>query len=71
MPPAQEPSASEPDAEPEVEGDYVLNTNSRKVHDPACPGVDDIAPANRKEFEGTLDEAERLGYEPCGQCLAA
>ncbi len=68
---AQEPSASDADAEPEVEGDYVLNTNSRKVHDPACPGVDDIAPANRKEFEGTLDEAERLGYEPCGQCLAA
>ena len=57
---AQEPSASDADAEPEVEGDYVLNTNSRKVHDPACPGVDDIA-----------DEAEHLGYEPCGQCLAA
>ncbi len=49
---------------------YVLNTNSHKVHESDCPGVEDIAPSNREEFTGSLDEAERMGYAPCGQCLA-
>ncbi len=57
------------DAASNAEGEYVLNTNSRKVHEADCPGVEDIAPANRQDFDGTLAEAENMGYEPCGQCL--
>ena len=57
------------DAASNAEGEYVLNTNSHKVHEADCPGVEDISPANRQDFDGTLAEAENMGYEPCGQCL--
>ena len=60
----------EGDAEANEVDDYVLNTNTHKVHDPECPGVEDIARSNREDFHGTLAEAERMGYNLCGQCLA-
>lgn len=64
----EDAQAAEDVASGEV-GSYILNTNSHKVHDPACPGAEDIAPSNRKEFTGSLDQAEDMGYAPCGQCL--
>ena len=47
---------------------YVLNTNSRKFHDPSCPSAADIASNNREDFEGTRNELIEKGYEPCGRC---
>ncbi|MDO5042547.1 MAG: DNA/RNA non-specific endonuclease [Slackia sp.] len=47
---------------------YVLNTNTRKFHDPSCPSADDIAGSNREDFEGTRSEVIEKGYEPCGRC---
>lgn len=47
---------------------YVVNTNTRKFHDPSCPSVDDIAQNNREEFEGARDELLDEGYEPCKRC---
>ena len=67
----EEPVGEQQSTDAQVERDFVLNTSSHKVHDPDCPGVSDIAPSNRESFEGTLAEAESMGYEPCGQCLAA
>ncbi len=63
-------AVGEGDAEANEVDDYVLNTNTHKVHDPECPGVEDIARSNREDFHGTLAEAERMGYNLCGQCLA-
>ncbi len=63
-------AVGEGDAEANEVDDYVLNTNTHKVHDPECPGVEDFARSNREDFHGSLAEAERMGYNLCGQCLA-
>lgn len=52
----------------DTQASYVLNTNSRKFHDPSCPSTDDIADNNREDFEGTRNELIEKGYEPCGRC---
>lgn len=67
---AEDAPVGEGDAAVIERGDYVLNTNSHKVHDPACSGAADIAPGNREDFHGSLADAERMGYSLCGQCLA-
>lgn len=48
--------------------DYVLNTGSKKIHKPSCEAVEDMKEANKLSFHGTLEEAEALGYKPCGRC---
>lgn len=48
--------------------DYVLNTGSKKIHKPSCEAVEDMKEANKLSFYGTLEEAEALGYKPCGRC---
>ena len=62
---AENGTASESES---VERDYVLNTGSRKFHDPSCPSVQDISGSNRESFHGTRDELIADGYEPCGAC---
>lgn len=47
---------------------YVLNTNTMKFHDPACPGVQQMSDENRKDYTGTREELIAEGYSPCGQC---
>ena len=47
---------------------YVLNTGSMKFHRPNCPSVQDMAPKHRQMFYGTAQEAQDLGYKPCGWC---
>lgn len=53
----------------DAEGTYILNTSSKKIHEPDCDGVQDMSPRNREEFTGSIAEAERLGYNLCPQCL--
>ncbi len=49
---------------------YILNKNplSMKIHLPTCSSVQQMNPANREEFFGTLEELEAMGYSPCGSC---
>ena len=47
---------------------YILNTNSKRFHDPSCPGIADISDKNKKEYVGTRDELIEQGYSPCGTC---
>jgi DNA-entry nuclease len=47
---------------------YVLNTNSRKFHNPDCPGAAQIRDENRQSFTGTREELIEQGYSPCGTC---
>ena len=47
---------------------YVLNTKSKKFHDPSCPGISSIKKENKKNYKGTRDELIQEGYEPCGRC---
>ena len=47
---------------------YILNTNTKKFHDPDCSSAKTIKDSNRREFEGTREEVIAKGYEPCGKC---
>jgi cytoskeletal protein RodZ len=55
-------------AKPVVEKrEYVLNTNTKKIHNPGCSSVEDIQPENydkTKDFDGAIAD----GYSPCGRC---
>ncbi len=54
--------------EPDSYGSYVLNTSSKKFHDPSCSGVDDIKEKNRQDYTGSREELIAKGYEPCKSC---
>ncbi len=47
---------------------YILNTNTRRFHDPSCPSVTEMNESNREYFYGTREEALERGYRPCGRC---
>ncbi len=48
---------------------YVLNTNTKKFHQPDCPSVKDMKASNKKKVTGTQSQLEQQGYEPCGNCM--
>ncbi len=47
---------------------YILNTRSKRFHDPGCSGVASMSEANKEAFTGERDELIAMGYAPCGQC---
>ena len=49
-------------------GDYVLNTNSKKIHYPSCSSVKDMKDTNKKETNESRDALIAQGYEPCKRC---
>lgn len=49
--------------------DFVINTNSGKIHTPDCNSVKDMADQNKWEYTGTLRELKEKGYVPCARCL--
>ena len=48
--------------------DYVLNTNTRKFHRPACSSAKDMKQKNKEEYHGTREDLIDRGYSPCGVC---
>lgn len=62
------PAETDAVAENTAEVTYILNTNSKKFHDPACSSVDKIKESNRGEFTGERHELLARGYEPCKIC---
>lgn len=52
----------------EEKNTYILNTNTKKFHQPSCASADDIQSENRKKFTGSRKELIQEGYEPCGRC---
>ena len=49
-------------------GTWVLNTSSKKFHDPACSGVAKMSESNRQDYTGSRDALIAMGYDPCGIC---
>ena len=47
---------------------YILNTASKKFHDPKCANADNISDKNREKIKCTREELIYRGYEPCGIC---
>ena len=48
--------------------DYILNTNSKKIHDPDCTRASTIADKNKKEYTGDIDDLLDDGYTKCAVC---
>jgi|GEM_PF-3389765 Predicted hydrolase (metallo-beta-lactamase superfamily) len=48
---------------------FILNGNSMVYHLPDCSSVAGVMRRNWFYFYGTAEEAEALGYRPCGSCL--
>ena len=49
--------------------EYIVNTNSKKIHKPTCSSVSDMAEHNKWYYSGTIEELKNQGYEPCKRCL--
>ena len=47
---------------------YILNKNTRKIHLPSCSSINDIHSENFVPFNGTIEEAEAMGYKACKLC---
>ena len=47
---------------------YILNTASKKFHDPKCTNAENISDKNRDKVKCTREELIYRGYEPCGIC---
>ena len=63
-----EESSQQGESSQATEGDYILNTSSRKFHLPDCPSVDKIKEQNKEEYHGSREDLMEQGYEPCQSC---
>jgi DNA-entry nuclease len=61
-----------PENTPAVDGGdgvtYVLNTNTKKFHEPDCGSVSSMSPSSRKDYTGDRESLIEQGYDPCGSC---
>ncbi len=48
--------------------DYVLNTNTKKFHEPDCSSAKSTKAENKSDYNGTRQSLINMGYEPCGVC---
>ena len=49
---------------------FVLNTSSKKIHNPTCSGAKNMSEKNKKTVSGTeLKSYLNDGYEYCGNCF--
>lgn len=47
---------------------YILNTSSKKFHDPGCSGAATIKEQNKQTYTGSRDDLIAEDYTPCGIC---
>lgn len=52
-----------------VTGQYVLNTNSKKIHKTHCHHINKMNEANKKSYSGSIDDLYSQGYTTCGTCF--
>ena len=50
------------------EQNFVLNTNSKKIHLPDCPGAKDISKKNRQDYCGSIEKLLLSGFSACKTC---
>ena len=49
-------------------GQYVLNTSTMKIHTPTCRDLSKMDEANRRDYNGSIDDLLAQGYTTCGHC---
>lgn len=47
---------------------YVVNTNTKRFHDPSCNSVQSMKEKNTMYSDQTRDELIAEGFKPCGNC---
>lgn len=47
---------------------YIVNTKTKKFHNPNCDGVKKMSSSNKKKYKGTRDSLISNGYSPCQKC---
>ena len=47
---------------------YILNTSSKKFHNPDCSGAATIKEQNKQTYTGPREDLIADGYSPCGIC---
>lgn len=52
----------------ETETVFVLNTNTKKIHKPACNSVKQIRPENKQSVSASKENLLSEGYSPCAAC---
>ena len=52
-----------------ITGQYILNINTKKIHNPNCHHVNKMSEANKKSYSGSLDDLYSQGYKTCGTCF--
>ena len=55
-------------SENNIETTYILNTNSKKFHNPSCSSVNKMAEKNKHSFTGDKNDLINQGYSSCGIC---
>ena len=68
LPDSGNPDADKSDTEMGEAKDYVLNTNTKKIHKPECSSVADMNPANKQEYKGYIADLLGEGYTACNSC---
>lgn len=49
--------------------EYVLNTNTHRIHVPTCDSVSEMKEKNKKLYSGSIDDLLQDGYRACKRCL--
>lgn len=58
----------EDDVDADAKQEYVLNTNSYKIHYTWCSSAKRMKASNKKYVTDTVDNLIDEGYSPCGNC---
>jgi len=61
-------NATEQNDNKDVEGSYIINTNTDKFHYPSCSSVSDMKEKNKQPYTGSRQKLIDNGYVPCGNC---
>lgn len=46
----------------------ILNTKTKKFHNPNCSSVDQMKDSNKQEYTGNRNDLISQGYDPCKRC---
>lgn len=52
----------------QADREYILNTNTRKFHEPDCESAKETAARNKQSYSGNRDDIISMGYAPCKRC---
>lgn len=52
-----------------ITGQYVLNTNTKKIHKTSCHHINRMNESNKQSYSGSIDNLYSQGYTTCGTCF--